>query len=606
MPSPETLNELLERAAGFPEAGLRFVDRRERPTWAGWPEIHAAACIVSVALRSLGIEPGQRVAIIFPTGREFFDAFFGILLAGAVPVPLYPPIRLGRLDEYHSRTAAMLRAVDARLVLADRRIRRLLGQTIAVAQPPLGCRLLRDLPAGIAQSVEVPPGAESVRVEPDSLAMVQFSSGTTVDPKPVALSHRAVLAQVRALNGFWPDSGSWIDDYPQADLGETEKISGVSWLPLYHDMGLIGCVFPALEMPAVLTLIGPEVFVARPAIWLRTLSRYRAMISVAPNFAYGLCVEKIRDDELEGVDLATWRVALNGAEAVAPPVLRAFQQRFARWGLRPEALTPVYGLSEATLAVTFSALDRPFHSHRFDRTLLSAEGRAEEDPGGVELVSVGRPLPGTEIEIVGLCGRALPAGQVGRIRVRGPSLMEGYLNRPEATAEALTNGWLDTGDLGFLHDGELFLTGRAKDVVILRGRNYSPAEIEHAVEEVEGVRHGCAVAVSWLPEGASGEQLLLFVEHRRDAPRASIAELPRGCSEAILAAVGLRVDEVLPLEPGTLPRTSSGKLRRQEALRRYRAGELLPPERVTPLLLTGALARSAMAYARDKLQKTGT
>ncbi|MEM7349451.1 MAG: AMP-binding protein, partial [Acidobacteriota bacterium] len=303
------------------------------------------------------------------------------------------------------------------------------------------------------------------------------------------------------------------------------------------------------------------------------------------------------------VDLSSWRVALNGAEAVAPSVLRAFQQRFAQWGFRPEALTPVYGLSEATLAVTFSALEQPFSSRCFARDRLAAEGHAEETSGGLELVSVGRPVPGTEIEIVGPCGAELTVGEVGRIRVRGPSLMEGYLDRPEATADALVDGWLDTGDLGFLHDGELFLTGRAKDVVILRGRNYSPAEIEHAVDEVEGVRRGCAVAVSWLPEGAPGERLLVFVEHQRDASPERIAELPQASSEAILGATGLQTDEVLPMEPGTLPRTSSGKLRRQETLRLHLAGELRPPERVTPLLLTGALARSAVAYARGKLEK---
>ena len=588
---PQTLNTLLELAVDFPETGLRFIDRRERESWASWPDIHHSARRVAAALQKLGVELGDRVALVYPTGREFFDAFFGILLAGAVPVPLYPPVRLGRLDEYHARTAAMLRAVDARLVLADARVRRLLGRTVATARPALGCTTLKDLPKAATPM-------KPVAVTPNSLAMVQFSSGTTVDPKPVALSHRAVMAQVEALNSFWPkiSLGSGDDDVP---------VSGVSWLPLYHDMGLIGCVFPSLALPAVLTLIGPEVFVARPAIWLRTLSRYRAPISVAPNFAYGLCVDKIDDEELEGVDLSTWQVALNGAEAVAPSVLRAFQQRFAAWGFRPEALTPVYGLSEATLAVTFSTLDKPFRCEHFAREALTSEGRAEADPTGTEMVSVGRPLPGTDIEVVGVAGAPLPAGQVGRIRVRGPSIMDGYLGRPEATAQALDDGWLDTGDLGFLFDGELFLTGRAKDVVILRGRNHSPIEIEHAVDDVAGVRRGCAVAVSWMPEGAAREQFFLFVEQRRDATPEVVADLGEACRKATLAAAGLEPDKVLVLAPGTLPRTSSGKLRRQETLRLHLSEELAPPEKVTPLLLTGALARSALAFARGKLEKAG-
>ena len=585
----ETLGELLVRAADYPHIGLRFLDRRERESWAPWPEIHESAAGVAGSLRAVGVGAGERVALIYPTGLDFFHAFFGILLAGAVPVPLYPPVRLGRLDEYHRRTAVMLDAAGSRLVLTERRIRNLLGKTVSAADLPLGCRTLADLPAADA----------IVRAEsgPADLALVQFSSGTTVDPKPVALSHRAILAQVRALNSFWPDESE--DELDKHSLGKhsLDKHSGVSWLPLYHDMGLIGCVFPALERPAQLTLIGPEVFVSRPAVWLRAMSRYRATISVAPNFAYGLCVDKIDDSELDGVDLSAWLVALNGAEPVAPSVLRAFQDRFARWGFRPEALTPVYGLSEATLAVTFSSLWDGFRSERFDRDDLAADGRARSEPDGVELVSVGRPVPGTEIRIVDEDGGEVTAGQVGRVEVRGPSVMDGYLGRPDLTAKALRDGWLDTGDLGFLHDGELFLTSRSKDVVILRGRNYLPAEIEHAVLDVDGVRKGCAVAVSWLPEGAPGEKLMLFVEHRRKVSGDVLEALPEACAKAVLAAVGPRPDEVVVLEPGTLPRTSSGKLRRQEALKRHLAGELKPPEKVTPLYLTGAYARSALAYA---------
>ncbi len=573
---PETLGALLDRAADVAGTGLRFLDRRERQSWAEWSEIRRGALEVCGALEVAGVAPGERVALVYPTGLAFFHAFFGILLVGAVPVPLYPPVRLGRLDEYHRRTAAMLRAVDARLVLAEPRIQRLLGPTVALARPPLGCRRLAQLPVG--RAAPVPASAAD-------LALVQFSSGTTVDPKPVALSHRAILAQVRSLNSFWPDS-----DGP--------RHSGVSWLPLYHDMGLIGCVFPALERPGTLTLLPPEVFVARPAVWLRALSRTRATISVAPNFAYGLCVEKIRDEELEGVDLSRWKVALNGAEAVAPAVLRSFQERFARWGFAAEALTPVYGLSEATLAVTFSALERPFSSRRFDREALARDAAARPDPRGVELASVGRPLPGVEVAIVDGSGAPLSAGRVGRVKVRGPSLMEGYLGRPRATAEVLEGGWLDTGDLGFLEGGELFLTGRAKDIVILRGRNHAPMEIEQAAAGVEGVRKGCVVAVGRLPEGAASEQLLLFVEHRRGASEATRAGLARACAEAVLAATALRPHKVIVLAPGTLPRTSSGKLRRGETLRRHLAGELSPPRPVTPWLLAGAFARSALAYAR--------
>ena len=571
-----SLNAMLDRAAKIPGHGLRLLDRSERETWLSWSDVRTRAGRVCGSLRRLGIKHGERVALIYPTGPEFFDAFFGILLAGAVPVPLYPPVRLGRLAEYHERTARMLGAVDARLVLADRWVGRILGRTIALARPALGCRSLDEL----EQSTLGP-----VDVAADDLALVQFSSGTTVDPKPVALSHRALLAQTLALNSFWPERS-------------TQAQTGVSWLPLYHDMGLIGCVLPALERPATLTLIPPEVFVARPAVWLQVISRYRATISPAPNFAYGLCVAKITDEELEGVDLGSWRVALNGAEPVAPGVLRAFVKRFEPYGFSAEALTPVYGLSEAALAVTFSGLHKIFTTTRFDRHGLAAEGTAEANPDGIELVSVGRPLPGFDIRIVDDDRKEVSSNHVGRVQVRGPSLMEGYLGCPEATARVLKDDWLDTGDLGFQHEDELYLTGRAKDLLILRGRNHAPSEVEQAVDAVEGVRTGCAVAVSHLEEDAEGEVLLVFVEVRGGTSGGSYHDIGLACTQAILAATGLQADRVVILEPGTLPRTSSGKLRRQETLRLHLCGELTPANPVTPLRVAGAMAQSAVAYAR--------
>jgi len=578
--TPATVLDYLEQAGRVDprgaDGGVRFVDRIERDTWFGWAEVRERALAVCGGLRELGIRRGERVALVFPTGIDFFDAFFGTLLAGAVPVPLYPPVRLGRMAEYQRRTARMLEVTRARLVLADPRVRRILGEAVAAARPALGCRTVDEVRG---------PAGEAVRIDPSDLGLVQFSSGTTVDPKPVALSHRALVAQTEIIKSFWRDEPGF-------------RHSGVSWLPLYHDMGLIGCVIPSVARDSAITLLGPELFVARPALWLRAISRWQASISPAPNFAYGLCLSRVTDEDMEGVDLSGWRHALTGAEAVTPSVARAFCERFARWGFRPEALTPVYGLSEAALAVTFSDLDRPFRSVRLDRDGLSREGLAREVNGGREIVSVGRPVPGFELEIRDDDGRVLPPGRVGRVWARGPSLMDGYLDAPEATARALQGGWLDTGDLGFLSGGELFLTGRAKDVVILRGRNHAPDEIERAVEGLPGVRAGCVAAVSWLPEEAEGECLALFVETARHSTPGEIEALPEACRQAVLGATGLDVDKVVVLEPGTLPRTSSGKLRRQESLRLWLAGELAPPEPVTPLRLAGAMARSGLAYAR--------
>lgn len=578
MPESSTLNDLLDRAASIPDTGLRILDRREQPRWVPWSEVRERARLVAGGLREMGVLEGERVALVYPTCAEFFEAFFGTLAAGAVPVPLYPPVRLGRLDEFTRRTALMLQNVDVRLVLADRRVKRLLGEAIEKAAPPLGCWELGAFPES---------DLATASVEADDLAMVQFSSGTTLDPKPVALSHRAVLAQTVRLNGFWPNSDGRVH-------------SGASWLPLYHDMGLIGCVFPALERPAVLTLMPPELFVARPAAWLRTISRYRATVSPAPNFAFGLCVEKILDEEMEGVDLSSWCVALSGAEPIAPKVLRRFQERFARWGLPPNALTPVYGLSEASLAVTFSKIDQPFSSRTFSRKALAESGRAVETSGGVEMVSLGHPLDGFEVRIVNRRKKDLPERRIGRVLVRGPSVMDGYFGMAGATRAVLRDGWLDTGDLGFLVDGGLFLTGRAKDVLILRGRNHSPVEVEHAVDSVAGVRKGCAAAASYSEEGAETELLLVLVEAQRDVAAEDYPSIAAASKNAVLTATGLDPDSLEVLSPGTLPRTSSGKIRRREALRRWRSGELGPPAPVRYLQLAFAMLRSSRAASRAR------
>ena len=313
---------------------------------------------------------------------------------------------------------------------------------------------------------------------------------------------------------------------------------------------------------------------ARPALWLRGIARSRATVSPAPNFAFARALRRVRDEELAGVDLSCWRHALCGAEAVSPQTLDEFARRFARWGFRREALTPVYGLAEAGLAVTFGALDAPFTVGRFERRALLA-GRAVADPDGREIAGVGMPLPGFSVAARDDAGRDLPAGRVGTIWVRGPSLMEGYLGDPAATARVLRDGWLDTGDLGFVDArGELFLVGRAKDLVIVRGRNHAPEEIEAAVAAVAGVRPGGVAAVGWLPERAAEEELLLLVERARGDAVDGVAALASACRDAVRAAVGVEAGHVAVLAPGALPRTSSGKLRRAEALRRFLSGEL--------------------------------
>ena len=538
-----TIMEALAAAARTP-LGLTFLDAQEREAPLPFAELRARALRLAGALRAIGVERGDRVAIVLPTGVDFMDAFFGALLAGAVPVPLYPPVRLGRLEEFHARTARMIEVVSARVVLSDARVSKLLGVSLARARPPLGRRLVAEL---LDAQPHAPDGAGPDRASagteqagPGDLALIQFSSGTTVDPKPVALTHANILSNVAAIDTFVPE-----------DLGVPQ--AGVSWLPLYHDMGLIGCLLMAVAHPGPLTLLPPEVFLAKPALWLRAISRKRATISVAPNFAYGLCVKRIRDEELEGVDLSSWQLALNGAEPIAPAVLRRFAERFAKFGFDERALTPVYGLSEASLAVTFTPRRR--------------------GPRLGDAVSVGLPLPGVEVRVTD-----------SRVFVRGPSVMRGYFGNDAATAVVLRDGWLDTGDLGFIEDGELYVSGRAKELVILRGKNFAPQEFEDALDALDGVRAGCAVAVG-VPTD-DGEELALLVEGDAD---------PEAIRTRVLERTGIRAHRVEMLASGTLPRTSSGKLRRGEARRQLLQGELRPPDRVNAVTVVKEMARSWLA-----------
>jgi fatty-acyl-CoA synthase len=366
-------------------------------------------------------------------------------------------------------------------------------------------------------------------------------------------------------------------------------------LPLYHDMGLIGCLLSAVTFPGSMVLLAPEAFLARPALWFRALSRHGATVSPAPNFAYGLCLKRVRDEDLAGVDLSRWTYALNGAEPVSAGVMARFAERFGRFGFRREALMPVYGLAEASLALTFSAPGGEKRVLGVDAAELAATGRVVE--GARAVVSVGRPVPGAEVEVRADDGAVLPERTAGRVWGRAPFVMEGYFGRPEATAAAVREGWLDTGDVGFVSEAELFVCGRAKDVVIIRGANHAPQEFEECLESVAGLRAGCAVAVGFAPPGVEGEQLLVLAE----ASDGVTPELAQRASAAIVDGTGIKPHTVTLLASGTLPRTSSGKLRRGEALRRYLAGELSAPAPVDALTMTREVAKSAVAFVRTRL-----
>ncbi len=575
-PKYATLIEMLD-AAATSELGLVFVNKKEQDHDVPFARIREQALSVGADLVRRGVRKGDRVALVLPTSPAFVESFFGVLCAGAVPVPLYPPLRLGKLDEFHRRTTAMLKAVDAVMVVTDERIRRFLGVAVANSAPTLGC---------VTASAVGGPSDEAVTVTPDDIAVIQFSSGTTNDPKPVALTHANLLANLATLEQYITADGA---PYPV----------GVTWLPLYHDMGLIGNLLSAFYVPGKLVLLPPELFVAVPGAWLRAISRHRGTITAAPSFAFGLCLKRIRDEELEGVDLSSWSICLNGAEAVSAEAQRRFGERFGRWSFQPSAFTPCFGMAEASLAVTFKPKGTSFKALGVDGDKLASEGVVE--PGAKEIVSVGKPLAGMAVEIRDHRGVVLPDDQVGHIFASGPSIMHGYFGRPDLTDQALHDGWLHTGDRGFIHDGELYVCGRQKDIVIVRGANHAPEEFEAALDGVPGVRTGCAVAVGFVPPGEEDEALAMLVETTADAT----PDLAHDVALRVQQHTGIRPAHVELLTPGTLPRTSSGKLRRREALAQWQTGQLAAPKKVTAARMLVQAANGELLHARAALARRG-
>ncbi len=536
-----TINEaLLYQASQQPDQVAMVILEADqevaRPTYC---ELLEGVRRVGSGLLAQGLRPGERVALMLPTGLEFFQAFLGALWVGVVPVPLYPPLRLDQAEDFLLRQQAILGNCGAEVIVSLPQ----LSPVFAFLKGRTSLKrwvTVREL-ALQAAAPEGPAGSES-------LAFLQYTSGSTGDPKGVALTHRNLLTNIWDIGtGFGMGSGDVM----------------VSWLPLYHDMGLIGTSLGSLCHGLPVVLMGPDQFLARPERWLRAFSDYRGTMTAAPNFAYSICAHKIDDQQLEGIDLSCWRIALNGAEPVLEETIQAFCQRYQSYGFRPEAMFPAYGLAEATLAVTFTPLGRGARVERIDRLHLQESGQvvAGTDP----VVSSGVPLESFEVRVTDREGQVLKEGFQGEVEIRGDSVMAGYFG--QAPRQGL---WHPTGDLGFLLDGELFLTGRLKDLVVVAGRNFHPNDIEASVARIKGVRPGSIVALGSKDQGS--ERLVILAEARNVGP-----DLAQEIARVVRQETGLQpVVELLP--PRTLPKTPSGKLRRREAARRFEQDELRPPQ----------------------------
>ncbi|MCA9692703.1 MAG: fatty acyl-AMP ligase [Myxococcales bacterium] len=558
--SATTLVEVLEyHARAQPERVhvlLREEDGAEDPVRYG--ELHHEALSVAAGLRARGLSPGDRVAIMLPTGRGYFAAFLGALVAGGVPVPLYPPFRLDRIAEYVARAARILDDAQARYLVTFERVARVADITRDRA-PSV------EEVISIARLVAHPSAPATVRVAAGDTALIQYTSGSTGDPKGVELTHANVLSNIRAAaSGVALAAGDVV----------------VSWLPLYHDMGLIGGWLMNLYFGTPVVLMSPLTFLTRPERWLQVLDEYRATRSVAPNFAFDLCVKRIPPEVIAGLELRQVKSLLNGSEPILPETLDRFVEHCAPAGLRREALFCAYGLAENMVAVTFPPVLRAPRVDAIVRSVFEETGRAEpagdDVPEGEALrfVGVGSPVAEHEVRIVDDADAPVPERQQGRLHFRGPSTFKGYFRNPAATAAVKRDGgWVDSGDLAYMADGEVFITGRVKDVIIKGGRNYYPHELEAAAAAVPGIRQGCVAAFAERASGAATESIVVVAETReRDAARREALE--RRVIEAITDAVGVPPDRVVLAEPGAVPKTSSGKIRRAEARARWRSGAL--------------------------------
>ena len=517
-------------------------------------QLRDGAAEVGSGLRERGLRAGQTVAIMLPSGFDFFLAFHGTLRAGGIPVPIYPPVRADQIESHCRRQAGVLGNAETVFLIASAETR------------PVG-RLLRGLLPELQDVVSVDDlrtDARSMAAVPrraSDIAFLQYTSGTTGNPKGVVLTHANLLANIRAMEAsIEPDA---------------ERDVFVSWLPLYHDMGLIGACLGTLYYGIHLVLMSPLQFIARPQRWLWTIHRHGGTISAGPNFAYDLCAGRIDDELLSGLDLSSWRLACNGAEPVIPRTLRQFEQRFRPFGFRPEAMFPVYGLAESSVGLAFSDPARAPRIDRVQRPPFHGEGRAipagENDTDILEFVDCGQPLPDHEIRIVDDQDQPLPDRHQGRLQFRGPSCTSGYYRNAEATRALYHGDWLDSGDYAYTVDGAIYPCGRVKDLIIRAGRNIYPYDLEQAVGQIEGVRKNC-VAVFSSPDPESALERLIVMAETRATAGDEREQLRDRITEATLELLEMPPDDIALVPPQTVPKTSSGKIRRNDARGIYEQG----------------------------------
>ena len=549
MTATRTLGAMLTDAAATTR-GVTAIEHDARSVSLPYRDLLPDALAIGAGLHASGLSPGDRVALVIPEVGNFIRAFFSVSAAGLVPVPLCPPGQAIDLATFARQSRHILVASRAAAVITSGDVVPLLDLSDITPPPELLITEALSVAAPLTEPVPVPLS---------HAALLQFTSGSTAAPKGVVLSHGSIAANLAAITG------------PHG-LDVTATDVGVSWLPLYHDMGLIGMLLSAVSLGADVVVMSPVLFLKRPSAWLDAISRYRATVSFAPTFAYDLCRRRVKPSQIDTLDLSCWRVAGCGAEPIRPDALRAFAEHFARAGFRMSSFRASYGLAEHSLAVSFS---RPgLNVDTVDAERLVRDSVAAPVVNGspaVTLVGCGHAFPDHQLEIVDDEGRELPDRHIGTIVVRGPSVMDGYYEDPTTTATTLKDGCLYTGDLGYTADGELYVCGRTKDLIIRQGRKYHPPDLESAIADLNAVPLS-GVVVFGINHVEEPEEVVAVLEARATA---RVDDLVDQVKRRVRETAGLELDRVVVGPPGTIPRTTSGKVRRAETRARFQAGTLL-------------------------------
>jgi 1-acyl-sn-glycerol-3-phosphate acyltransferase len=534
---------------------------------------------VAAGIQQQGIQSGETVAIMLPTGSDYFFSFFGILLTGAVPVPIYPPVRRSQLEDHLRRHSGILNNCVVAILIT-------LPEAKVVAQLLKSQVLSMREVVTVADLSSSPASYIRPSINPDDIAFLQYTSGSTGNPKGVALTHANLLANVRAM-------GKAVEATPDDVF--------VSWLPLYHDMGLIGAWFGSMYFAMLLVVMSPLSFLSRPKSWLWAIHQYQGTLSASPNFGYELCLKRLNDEDIEGLDLSSWRLAFNGAEAVSPDSIVRFSRRFQAVGFKAETMMPVYGLAESSVGLAFPPLHRKPVIDRIKRHEFSHTGQAisaeQADKNALSFVACGHALSGHQIRIVDADGNELPERYEGTLQFRGPSVTSGYYRNPEATKALFIGDWLDSGDLAYIADDDIFITGRIKDVIIRAGRNVYPPELEGVVGNIEGIRNGCVAAFAAKDQRLATERLVILAETRETDAQIKQA-LENQISVLSSDLIGLPPDEIILAPPHTVLKTSSGKVRRSACRELYEQNMLGQAPKAFWLQITHTTLQSMLPITR--------